>query len=956
MQPLPTGFYPFWFWNDTITRDEIRWQVAEMAAQGIRGFFIHCRQGLKDPPYLSAQFMDRVGDALQAAEAHGLALHLYDEYPYPSAAAGGLVPLGQPQFQATELLQTSYDLDGGPARLDLPAGRLLSLIAYPLLNNSPDWSSPLDLSAEAGIVLEEDIYQETGLTRYNQKRYFAGVPRPVLQTVLPPGRWRVFAAVQKVVDHHKYWGNFSDVLNLAAVEQFLQETHERYRRRFSASFGTSIRWIFTDEVAPGWSARLPAAYQHAYGRALAPQLPALQDASHPGHLRLSRELYDLRYSLFCASYEEPVSAWCRANRLAYAAEKPVLRFAQLRYQDIPGCEPGHVKVGAPLDLLQPAIRQNARAVASAAYFYGKDGALDECYHSLGWSATLEDVRWMADAQLLLGIRYLVPHGFFYTTHNLRKHDAPPSLFFQAPYWPLYHHLSERVERIAQAFEGTWIDASIALVDPSSGLPTDQDKSDYERLLRGLMSAHLDFHILDTDVLQSGQIGAGSLRLRDLTVRAVVVPPLRDLEAPLAAWLDAFVQAGGLVLRLPSGFDLPAALEILRQAAPPSLSLRSVGQENSALWSVCRRSQDKSVWLVLNTSASPQTVELDAGQPLLELPLADQISPKLAWQDGRAIYTFAPFEACLLQASPQPAPADSLPEVTLDLSGMLPFQLLNPNLARLNDWRLALLDENGTELQSACVPAVPLANQLELGGLRVAPRFQRVFGTPPEFALPPLRLCYTCAFELHTLAPVELVMEPGSIVGDWHVRVNNAGLSPASFRPSAAHVRGSLGADITALLQPGRNTLTIEVECDRPDGGLLNPLYLAGPFGVELTPLRLVDLPAAGSFEDYNANRLPYFAGSLEYQQTFTLAAMPTAPRARLALRLPETFHDACSISLNGGAWRDLPWPPYELEIDSADLRPGSNQLSLRVFTSLIRSFEGQSFDYAQHKYVNIASS
>ncbi len=35
------------------------------------------------------------------------------------------------------------------------------------------------------------------------------------------------------------------------------------------------------------------------------------------------------------------------------------------------------------------------------------------------------------------IRYLVPHGFFYTTHALKKHDAPPTFFYLVmPFCPL----------------------------------------------------------------------------------------------------------------------------------------------------------------------------------------------------------------------------------------------------------------------------------------------------------------------------------------------------------------------------------------------------------------------------------------------------------------------------------------------------------------------------------------
>ena len=51
------GFYPFWFWNDRLEPDEIRWQIREMARQGVRGFFIHPRQGLEQP-YLSERFLN----------------------------------------------------------------------------------------------------------------------------------------------------------------------------------------------------------------------------------------------------------------------------------------------------------------------------------------------------------------------------------------------------------------------------------------------------------------------------------------------------------------------------------------------------------------------------------------------------------------------------------------------------------------------------------------------------------------------------------------------------------------------------------------------------------------------------------------------------------------------------------------------------------------------------------
>ncbi len=108
-QKLSRGFYPFWFWNGDMRRDEIRWQIKQMSEAGIKGFFIHPRQGLKQP-YLSESFFDCVTCAIEAAEQQGMIVHLYDEYPYPSGIAGGKVVLGEPQFQATQLIQGSYDV------------------------------------------------------------------------------------------------------------------------------------------------------------------------------------------------------------------------------------------------------------------------------------------------------------------------------------------------------------------------------------------------------------------------------------------------------------------------------------------------------------------------------------------------------------------------------------------------------------------------------------------------------------------------------------------------------------------------------------------------------------------------------------------------------------------------------------------------------------------------------
>ncbi|MBT3289136.1 MAG: hypothetical protein HN380_17455, partial [Victivallales bacterium] len=932
------GFHPFWFWNDRLSADEIRWQIQEMAQAGVRGFYIHSRQGL-DQPYLSDAFMDLVEVAFDEARRHGMAPHLYDEYPYPSGVAGGEVVLGRPEFQATRLAQSSFDVDGGPLQRSLPPGYVLACTACPLTDDGPDWSQERDLRSAVGLVLPDESYNIGGLTVYNRKRYFASNPTPRLETELPPGRWRVFVSVQMRVTRHKYWDSYVDVLNPAAMQEFLRLTHERYAARFGERLAQEVPSIFVDETLPHWSALLPDAFRKAYGYDLLGKLSALQNGSHPDHVRVARDLRELVYELFCESFEKPVSQWCAAHGIRYAGEKESMRLAQLRYMDIPGCDPGHTKAGTQReDLLGQSPRRNARTTASAAFFYGKEGALCECYHSLGWSGTLQDARLIADNLIWAGIRYLVPHGLFYSTHALKKHDAPPTFFFQMPYWPLFRNLSDRTERLFGAFEGTHIDARILLVEPSAGLPTREQLADYEELQHALVAEHVDFLVCDRDILAEGETHDGVLRLHGLAVTTVIVPDMAAPEPELEDWLASFP---GTALRREAYAD---ATELARAAAAqdtPSLRLEAITGDATRVFSVTRTDGTRRVALLINNGATPVDLRLKADFPLAERPLQDNL-PALLARDGNACRrTLAPFEAVLLVESEQPlAPPPPTAQIAFPTTCAVEPQ--TPNLARLNRWQLAILDEAGTPQQSETVDAVPLSNQLGQGGFHYAPNIREAFGQMPTLALPTLDLRYSCGFHYATNTPVELVMEPGSLLGDWSLRLNDSpAFTAADFRPTSTHVRGSLGLDLTPWLQAGVNQLAIHVTTNRLDGGLRNPLYLTGVFGVELAPLRLVDRPKGGHFEAYETNALPHFSGILDYTCEIFLEDLPDGDQILLELHLPCLCEEAIELSLNGNPAHALPWSPRRILVNRSELTPGSNQVRLRVYTNLIRAFEGQ---------------
>lgn len=311
---------------------------------------------------------------------------------------------------------------------------------------------------------------------------------------------------------------------------------------------------------------------------------------------------------------------------------------------------------------------------------------------------------------------------------------------------------------------------------------------------------------------------------------------------------------------------------------------------------------------------------------------------------------------MLEAVESTEAAQTVPLLKVEVSGPADLEMENANLLRMYLWRMSLLPEDGDPGQDRVVPAIPLAEQLAYGQFQFSPAFERYFGCAPELVFPEFHVRYQSSFECFYTGPVQLVMEPGSIVGEWAIFVNQRGpIKPALLKPTSAHVRGSLGVEITDFLHQGQNTVSVEVVTGRPDGGLLNPLYLAGDFGVALDPMRLVPRERVGAFERYEENLLPYYAGVIQYTTRFVLEDVPAADHVILQFDYDCPFHEATEVSINGSPYKPVVWQPRCVKLAMDYLIVGENLLKTKVYTTLIRSFEGQWFDYEPHKYRDVGA-
>ena len=467
---LKFGIQPFWFWNGKMRDDDIKWQIKEMAVQGIKGFFIHPRQGLTIP-YLSDEWFRKVGIAVDEAKRLNLEVWLYDEYPYPSGISGGEVLLDHPEFEAKVLKRHALDIEGNQTiELELPWGQIMVANAYPVLDDRIDWKKPISLETSIGTGYKENIFQLSGLTKYNKKRYFTGNSLKRLNWKANEGKWHIEIIIQTAIDRFKYFGKYIDPLNREVTEYFIKTTHERYKKYLGHEFGKTVKGIFTDEITPfpndlPWSPVLPDNFLQLNGYSLNENLPALFTEMTDITDRVRYDYWNTVTELFIKSFEIPIHNWCKENNLLYIGEKPILRTKQLKYFDVPGIDAGHQKAGSKPLITGPSYRANGKIVASAAYFYEKPGALCECFHSIGWGMTLQDMKWTFDWLAIQGINWFIPHAFFYTTDALTKHDAPPSSFYQAPYWRHMSLLAEYTQKITVFFNGRKRKVNILVLDP-----------------------------------------------------------------------------------------------------------------------------------------------------------------------------------------------------------------------------------------------------------------------------------------------------------------------------------------------------------------------------------------------------------------------------------------------------------------------------------------------------------
>lgn len=575
---------PFWAWNGKLEPTELRRQIREMYAMGLGGFFMHSRVGL-DTAYLSDEWMDCVRACVEEAADLGMRAWLYDEDRWPSGAAGGLVTR-DPEYRQRAVVMLRHE---APQSFEWSENTLGAITAK-VVNNS----------------LTDVRAAERGST-----------PEP------KPGE-TLFSFEVRIAEPSSWFNGYTylDLLNPAAVREFIRVTHEAYEARFSDEFGKTIPGMFTDEpqhqgkryrpldgdnATVGrlpWTGALPEVFQERYGYDLLPHLAEVFCAQHDQtYSRVRHQYHDCVAFLFSDSFARQIGEWCERTGMLHTGH--LMEEVDLRRQNAAVSDPMrfYEYMQAPgMDLLSQSNREydTAKQVSSVAHQFNRRWRLTETYGCTGWDFNFEGHKALGDWQAALGINLRCQHLSWYTMEGQAKRDYPASIHYQSPWAPYYRKVEDYFARINAAMDhGQEVRDVLVLhpiesvwgLDPRDKNALDEQIAAMQNLRDALLSANIDFDYGSEEILaRHGAVADSRLRVAEAEYTAVIVPSVSTLRASTLDLLRRFHEARGQVVFLA---PVPTLIDAEPSDAPKALSascqvVEPLSDAVNAVAHTCRR--------------------------------------------------------------------------------------------------------------------------------------------------------------------------------------------------------------------------------------------------------------------------------------------------------------------------------------------------------------------------------
>lgn len=550
----PTAEYrgtPFWAWNGHPEAEELTRQIEAFREMGFGGFHMHVRSGM-DVEYLTPEFFASIRHCVDEAVRLDMLAYLYDEDRWPSGAVGGKLTKDVSKRQQ-HLLWTKTPYCGKTHKT--PETGSGSHFYERSENGTLLAAYDVKLNADGTLASYKKIGKDD---EAEGMKWYAYVETP------SPNPW--------------YNGQtYADILNPEVTREFVQMTHEAYKREVGDQFDKAIPSIFCDEPQTAtkhcltsptegddatmpWTVNLAEDFAKAEGMDLLAGLPEIfWDLPEEKPSVLRWKFHDYLAERFADGFAGICGKWCEENGIAltgHVMREPTLQsqtgstgetMRSYRSFTIPG-----------IDMLVNAYEYTtAKQCQSAVRQYGREAMVSELYGITGWNCGFTDYKRQGDWQAALGVTVRVPHLSFMTMRGEAKRDYPASFNYQSPWYKDFPLVEDHFARVHTATTRGKAAPRVAVVHPVESYwlafgPNGEGAARKEWLENSFLSLTdwLLFGGIDFDFISEALLpdlcskASAPMQVGKMQYDAIIIPPMLTLKDSTVERLTDFARAGG----------------------------------------------------------------------------------------------------------------------------------------------------------------------------------------------------------------------------------------------------------------------------------------------------------------------------------------------------------------------------------------------------------------------------
>lgn len=527
--PVQFANHVIWGWEGNMDKKTICKDLDSIKSKGFRAVIFEA--GYRLPfKYLSDEWFKAIRTGVLEAKKRGMKVWIIDEGKYPSGFAGGKFSRERPdlRMQALVVCDTLHVKKGEALLHKRIAPEVISAVAVSL-SGAPDRT----------VEIKE-----------GEINFRAGLDDWTILLVKSDFRTAVTRAVNNPNGGKDTSNSLCDYLNPVAVRQFIDWTHEQYKKYLGKELGTTVLGFRGDEPDYAhlpWTPDIVRTFKELKGYD-----PTLYLASFftavptPKEQQVKADYWDVWSRLFANSFFKQQADWCEENGTAHITHLN-------KEHDMPGCVKAEGDYFRNLSKVQipgvdaiwnqiwpGTVNDFPKLTSSVAHVYGKPRAFSESFAAYHISPTMPQAKFVVDHQIVRGIN-----------------------FFEFMFWPAgskhgnwmsdpgMKSLNEYTNRATYLMSLGKPGARIAMYYPTSTLWSGNNEvyKDIVTLTQLLLTRQRDFDYVNDDAFTEALVtGPGYLENKSGQRYHTLIIPSADVIS-VSAWnkIKEFASRGGKVL-------------------------------------------------------------------------------------------------------------------------------------------------------------------------------------------------------------------------------------------------------------------------------------------------------------------------------------------------------------------------------------------------------------------------